>query len=280
MAIESVNINAGVGTRKGKAPLPNQPADIATICDLFDRIPVVNGGTAGIAGPWPVERGALIAAVTRQIAIFQSTNPSAGSDSTIAPSGSALRIMNRLAADSPPQAIVDPWPESVGLDDMTQLTYFAGIHSMPGSGPLLPDFKVTHYTRHLIRATGTSIKWFATVVPESVGATVASAVPHIFFYSDADSGRIQRSNLRFFPWLGTAMVRLHLAHRRTFDRVWRQSDPRHSALQDEPGVRPRLLFEKLAAGRHSRRHRRCECNQSVLSVDPLHLRTPLFIELQ
>jgi len=180
VAIESVNINAAVGARKGK-PLPNLPADLAAITDLFDRIPTVNGGTAGIAGPWPVERGALIAEITRQIAIFQSTNPSAGSDSTIAPGGPTLRIMNKLAADPPPTAIVDPWPESVSLDDMTQLTYFAGIHSMPGAGPLLPDSKLTHYTRQLIRVTGTSIKWFATVVPESVGATVDSAVPHIFF---------------------------------------------------------------------------------------------------
>jgi hypothetical protein len=181
VAAESVTINAPVGIRKGKSPLPNLPADLAAITDLFDRIAVVNGGTADIAGPWPVDRGALIAEIGRQIAIFQSINPSAGSDSTIDPRGQALRIMNTLAADSPPQAVVDPWPENVSLDDMTDLTYFASIYSMPGSGPLLPDSRVTHYSRQLVRATGTSIKWFGVVVPESVGASVASAIPHIFF---------------------------------------------------------------------------------------------------
>ena len=180
MAIDSVSLSAPVGTRNGTVTLPNLAADLATITDLFDRIPSANGGTAGIAGHWPIERGALIAEVTRQIATFQSSNPSIGSDSAVDPGGSALQLMNKLAADAPPQAFVDPRPEDSGLDNGTDLTYFASVYSMPGTGPLLPDSKATQYTRHLIRATGASIKWFGVVIPEAVGSTVTSAIPHIF----------------------------------------------------------------------------------------------------
>jgi hypothetical protein len=89
--------------------------------------------------------------------------------------------MTTLAPNAPPQAFVDPRPESAGLDNGTDLTYFASIYSMPGTGPLLPDSRATRYTRHLVRVTGTSIKWFGVVIPESVESSILSAVPHIFF---------------------------------------------------------------------------------------------------
>jgi hypothetical protein len=87
--------------------------------------------------------------------------------------------MTTLAPNAPPQAFVDPRPESAGLDNGTDLTYFASIYSMPGTGPLLPDSRATRYTRHLVRVTGTSIKWFGVVIPESVESSILSAVPHI-----------------------------------------------------------------------------------------------------
>jgi hypothetical protein len=101
--------------------------------------------------------------------------------------------MSTPAPNALPQAFVDPRPEIAGLDNGTDLTYFASVFSMPGTGPLLTDSRATRYTRYLIRVTGTSIKWFGVVIPESVESSVLSAVPHIFFtptpiqggYSDA-----------------------------------------------------------------------------------------------
>jgi len=44
--------------------MQNRPADLATVTDLFDRIPFGRGGTKEIGGLWAIERNALIAEVT------------------------------------------------------------------------------------------------------------------------------------------------------------------------------------------------------------------------
>jgi hypothetical protein len=108
--------------------------------------------------------------------------------------------MANLADSSSPQAFVDPRPENAGLDNGTDLTYFASVYSMPGVDPLLPDSKATRYTRQLIRVTGTSIKWFGVVIPESVVSTVSSAVPHIFFTPTPIQGHYYDQTYDSFGW--------------------------------------------------------------------------------
>lgn len=58
------SIGAPVGIRNGKTVMQNRPADLATVTDLFDRIPFGRGGTKEIGGLWAIERNALIAEVT------------------------------------------------------------------------------------------------------------------------------------------------------------------------------------------------------------------------
>ena len=181
MAKESVSISLPVGTRNGKTPLPNASGDLATVTDLFDRIPSANGGTSDVAGQWPTERNALIAEVTRQIGAFQSANRSLTADSAIDPIGATLRLMNQLAADPPLGAFVDPRPAAKSMEDVSELTSFASVASMPGSAPLVPASQATEYSRRLIRVSGSSIKWFGVVLPKSVGTSAGVAIPHLFF---------------------------------------------------------------------------------------------------
>jgi hypothetical protein len=86
MANTSVRISAPVGIRNGKTVMPNRPDDLATVTELFDRIPFSKGGTQEIGGLWAAERTALIAEVTAEIVRFQTMNsrPVADGSSTLA----------------------------------------------------------------------------------------------------------------------------------------------------------------------------------------------------
>ena len=92
-------ISAPVGIRNGLTMLPNTPADLAIITDLFDRIPTLQGGTAQTAGNWNTDRNLLIAEVTAQIFTFQTINRRPKIDSAIDPNGGSIKLMNQLAHD-------------------------------------------------------------------------------------------------------------------------------------------------------------------------------------
>ena len=181
MSTQSVGIGAAVGTRNGVQPLPNQPGDLAIVTDLFDRITSQNGGTSDVPGSWPVDRISVISQVTAQIQVFQSTNNMAVVDSAIDPGGATLRLMNQLAADPPLAAVVADAPGNFDQDLVSRTPFFAAVTSMAGTAPLVPTAQQTEYSRRLVSVNGSSIKWFGVVLASSVGQTIASAVPHIFF---------------------------------------------------------------------------------------------------
>jgi len=70
----------------------------------------------------------------------------------------------------------------------------AAAESLPGMARLVPTSQQIEYSRRLVSVSGSSIKWFGVLLPTSVGASVVSAAPHIFFtpmpaqggYSDAN----------------------------------------------------------------------------------------------
>jgi hypothetical protein len=99
MALTFTNVTAPVGIRNGKTPMTNTQRDLGIAVDLFDRIPVANGGSAEIAGVWSTNRDALIAEVTAQVLVFQTANARPVIDGVIDPGGGTLKLMNKLAAD-------------------------------------------------------------------------------------------------------------------------------------------------------------------------------------
>jgi hypothetical protein len=124
MALISVSISAPVGTRNGKTVMANTPKDLAIVADLFDRIPIENGGSAELFGVWSKNRDDLIAEVTAQIITFQKTNGLASLDGVIDPGGGTLKLMNKLAAD---QLITrmpgEPQWEDWGYQALPQLSH-------------------------------------------------------------------------------------------------------------------------------------------------------------
>ena len=99
MALTFTNISSPVGTRNGKTVMANTAKDLAIVADLFDRIPMENGGSAELFGVWSKNRDELIAEVTAQIITFQTANGLASIDGVIDPGGGTLKLMNKLAAD-------------------------------------------------------------------------------------------------------------------------------------------------------------------------------------
>jgi len=79
--------------------MANTPRDLAIVTDLFDRIPMANGGSAELFGVWAINRDDLIAEVTAQIITFQTANGLPVIDGVIDPGGGTLKLMNTLAED-------------------------------------------------------------------------------------------------------------------------------------------------------------------------------------
>lgn len=123
MALTFTHISSPVGIRNGQTTMPNTQADLAIVTDLFDRIPVSNGGSAEIAGVWSDNREALIAEVTDQIIKFQQANGMAKGDGVIDPGGRTLKLMNQFAADRLVTPMAgDPAWEDWGYKDLPQLS--------------------------------------------------------------------------------------------------------------------------------------------------------------
>ena len=124
MALTFTDISQAVGVRNGETPMPNTLADLAIVTDLFDRIPVDNGGSAELAGVWSNNRDALIAEVTDQIITFQTKNGMKVVDGVLDRSGATLKLMNKLASDrllTPMQG--DPAWEDWGWTGLPQLAH-------------------------------------------------------------------------------------------------------------------------------------------------------------
>jgi hypothetical protein len=181
MATQSVSISAAVGTRNGIRPLPNLPADLTKVTNLFDRIKNEKGGTAGSAILWPSDRKALITQITAQIRSFQTINALQTVDSAIDPNGTTLRLMNQLSDDAPLVASVESPSGDFDLDAVSFTKYYASFDSLAGTKPLVPAFAKVEFSRRLVSVAGSSIKWFGVVVPSSLIGSPASAVPLIFF---------------------------------------------------------------------------------------------------
>ncbi len=79
--------------------MTNTPRDLGIVTDLFDRIPMANGGSAELFGVWSTNRDDLIAEVTAQIITFQTANGRSVIDGVIDPGGGTLKLMNKLAED-------------------------------------------------------------------------------------------------------------------------------------------------------------------------------------
>jgi len=124
MALTFTNISAPVGIRNGQTTMPNKPEDLAIVTDLFDRIPIANGGSAELFGVWSKNRDDLIQEVADQIVTFQSTNNRTVVDGVLDPGGGTLKLMNKLASDklvTPMQG--DPAWEDWGYDNLPQLDF-------------------------------------------------------------------------------------------------------------------------------------------------------------
>jgi len=99
MALTFTDITAPVGIRNGQTTMPNKPADLAIVTDLFDRICMDNGGSAELFGVWSKNRDDLIQEVTDQIVTFQTKNGMRVIDGVLDRSGGTLKLMNKLASD-------------------------------------------------------------------------------------------------------------------------------------------------------------------------------------
>jgi len=99
MALTFTDITAPVGIRNGQTTMPNKPADLAIVTDLFDRISMDNGGSAELFGVWSKNRDDLIQEVTDQIVTFQTKNGMRVIDGVLDRSGGTLKLMNKLASD-------------------------------------------------------------------------------------------------------------------------------------------------------------------------------------
>jgi hypothetical protein len=178
-------ISAPVGIRNGQSMMPNQPEDLDTVSDLFDRIATAKGGKADSAGLWVDERSSLIRQVTGQISLFQTANKLPTVDGVIDPNGRTLNLMNQLAGDSP--VPVDGITASVvaapgGLSETLDRLYpVADPDSLPGTASLKPACVKALASRRLVRVDGSSINWFGVVVPQTGPAGGLGSVPHLNF---------------------------------------------------------------------------------------------------
>jgi hypothetical protein len=113
MALTFTNIKSPVGIRNRQTTMVNAPADLAIVTDLFDRIPMANGGSAELFGVWSNNRDDLIDEVTDQIVTFQNANHMGTIDGVIDPGGGTLKLMNKLAADR----LLTPMPGDPAWED-------------------------------------------------------------------------------------------------------------------------------------------------------------------
>jgi hypothetical protein len=124
MALTFTNISSPVGIRNGQTTMLNAPADLAIVTDLFDRIPMANGGSAELFGVWSNDRTDLIQEVADQIVTFQSKNQMAVTDGVIDPGGGTIKLMNKLAADRLLTPVPgDPAWEDWGYTALPQLSH-------------------------------------------------------------------------------------------------------------------------------------------------------------
>jgi hypothetical protein len=168
-------ITQAVGIRNGVV-LPNLPADLKTVTELFDLIPMVNGGTSEMSGLWNSDRNILIEQLAIAITAFQTKNALRVIDGAIDPGGATIKLMNQLAA-----------PEPIVIDFLTQETTevfwaVAEPSSLFGTTPLRVREIQRPINRFLISVSdNSSIKWFGVVIPDVSADLLANCVPHIFF---------------------------------------------------------------------------------------------------
>jgi hypothetical protein len=175
-------ISAAVGTSDGKKHVPNYPKDLTTITSLFDRIPVVQGGTAKSGTTWAQDHTQLIAQVTAQIIKFQTVNRRPSIDGVVDAKGGTLRTMNEEAISGPGDTGIDAtvMPAPKGFPELVnQGLWVADIASVSGKGELLPVAKGAAFVRKLVKVDDCSIKWFGVVLPN--GFTGQGSTPHINF---------------------------------------------------------------------------------------------------
>lgn len=193
-----VTIQKPVGIRNGWAEQPNQPADVAKICELFDRIPMHLGGTREIPNGWKKDRIPLIEQVTQQITWFQKKHNRPVVDGVVDPGQGTLRVMNEVALDTPlappapgpsaPSAgpIATPLPAKVVPPvgdyyvERTETDDFIDPSSIAGSATMRICKVNTSFWRRLVRVENTSINWFGVLASRN-GLNLSSAIPHINF---------------------------------------------------------------------------------------------------
>ncbi len=169
MAGVPIRLEAAVGIRFGRSPMPNTQRDLDKVIDLFDRIPVLNGGSMEIAGVWATDRNAIVAEVTAQIVVFQTANRRPVIDGVIDPGGGTLKRMNELARELGrvplmSTATIAPAPNGLAEDIESGIIVAEPI-SVRGASQMKPLTVKTNYTRKLVRYEGSSITWFGVVVP-------------------------------------------------------------------------------------------------------------------
>jgi hypothetical protein len=187
MARVARSVASPVGIRNAQVMMPNLPKDLDTVTDIFDRIPIVKGGSAEIGGVWATDRNLLIAEVTAQIITFQTTNNRPVIDGVIDPGGGTLKLMNQLAADPPAGAIIAtvmtaPATETIGPAGMS----VADVNMLAGFRTIEPMGVNTDLVRKLVRVDNSSINWYGVVIPR--GSQGQGAVPHINFTPTPDQG--------------------------------------------------------------------------------------------
>jgi hypothetical protein len=205
MAVTTVRITAAVGTRNGRTVMPNHPGDLATVTDLFDRIPFANGGTREIGGLWATNRTLLIAEVTAEIVRFQTVNHRPVIDGVIDPGGGTLRVMNQLAVEPSPAALaarVMPAPDGLAEAPGLHGVHVVDVASVAGFGQMRKFVANANYVRKLVRVDGSSIKWYGVVVPKSGTGQTAGRIPHINFTPTPIQGGYQDGSYDSFGGWG------------------------------------------------------------------------------
>lgn len=178
-------ITAAVGIRHGQTMMPNVQKDLDTIRNLFDSIPVANGGTSETGRVWPSLRSLLIVEITTQIVVFQETNRRPVIDGVVDPGGGTLREMNRLSADGPPVPVGQITATVTEAPDGLSEFAAAGINvadpfQLRGTAQFDPIVVGFDYIRKLVRVEGSSIKWFGVVFRSSAGL-MSGGIPHLNF---------------------------------------------------------------------------------------------------
>lgn len=190
MATTIVRISAPVGIRNGRVPMTNAPGDLDKITELFDRIPIANGGSMEIGGVWASsdsQLDALIAEVTAQIVTFQTVNRLPTIDGVLDPYGGTLRLMNQVAREpggggglmplTGARVMPPPGNRSTQVNGQSLV---ATAESVSGAGRLVPSWLPISYSRRLVYSPDSDIHWFGVVVPDQAAPGIQS-FPHLNF---------------------------------------------------------------------------------------------------